>query len=434
MRWLVAALSSNVSFAKRLSGFAGLPFLSMIAPFLLLPLIARIGGVEGWAAVAIGQSIGAFAAIVVSFGWALTGPSLIASLEPGPPRDHAYAVSFAARSVLFLGVAPFACLASAICVPGGHEAEGAFMAFALALGGLSPAWYCVGVGRPGLIARYEVLPRLIGTGIAAACVLLTDQIFVYPAVMAGATVAGLAVFHFKFTANGISRFPLRDGIRALTQQKAAAATGLVSGTYSTTPVSVVGAFSEMSAVAAFASGDKLYRVGLYAVIAVGNTFQGWVAEIQAESRARRMKAAVVGHAVLGLIGMAMLGSLGPTASAVLFGEHVQANVAVCWGYGMAFFAVSLNTAMGKHVLVPLGQTKTVFWSTVLGACVGVPAIASLAALMGGAGGAWGLATGELAVCSFQVVAIARIILTSRRLKTSVDAPAEGSQPTQVTDR
>lgn len=399
-------MRAKMSFFRRLLGFAGLPFLSLIAPFILLPLIARIGGAEGWASVAIGQSVGAFAAICISFGWGLTGPSDVAA-APDSDRARIYAVSFAARVVLFVLIAPAACFLTWVLVPEGYKAEGVAMTATLALGGLSPAWYCVGIGRPSLIAIFEVVPRLCATGLAAFLLVSTHSIFLYPTVMAAGTLVGLLVFNSRQLSPSSGRFPIREGIRTLGRQRHAAAAGLISGAYSSTPVSIVGAFAETQAVAAFASGEKLYRLGLYAVMALGNTFQGWVAESRGNSTVRRMKLAVTSHAALGLIGMASLGFLGPVTSGLLFGSEVQATGVVCWGYGLAFFAVSLTTALGKHVLVPLGQTKIVLQSTVLGASIGVPALAILAAAPGGGGGSWGLAIGELCVCLFQLSIIAR---------------------------
>jgi O-antigen/teichoic acid export membrane protein len=403
-------------FAKRLLGFVGLPFLSLIAPFVLLPLIARIGGADSWAAVAIGQSVGAFAAVCITFGWGLTGPAEVAPLQDAAQRVYIYRLSFAGRSVLFVIVAPIACLVAAVLAPAGHEVEAIAMASALALGGLSPAWYCVGIGRPSLIAAYEVAPRLVATAIAAVIVMTTHAIYLYPVVMTCATIGGLLVFNRQHGELKLGGFPLRLGVKALIERKAGAATGLVSGVYSSTPVAIVSGVSDTLSVATFASGDKLYRIGLYAAIAVSNAFQGWVAEVGKGERRRRMKVAVLSHTGLGLVGMLGLGILGPWFSALLFGSEVAATSAVCWGYGAAFLAVSLNSALGKHVLVPLGRTRVVFWSTVVGASIGVPALAVLATLMGGAGGAWGLALGEWAVCLFQAVVLVRILTkgTGRR--------------------
>jgi hypothetical protein len=53
-----------MALAPRVLAFAGLPFLSLLTPFLLLPILARVAGAEAWLAIAIGQSVGADGTLV----------------------------------------------------------------------------------------------------------------------------------------------------------------------------------------------------------------------------------------------------------------------------------------------------------------------------------------------------------------------------------
>ena len=66
------------SLMLRLAGFTGAPILSALAPFIILPVISRIVGPEGWANFSAGQSIGILGMVGVLFGWGVVGPVRVA--------------------------------------------------------------------------------------------------------------------------------------------------------------------------------------------------------------------------------------------------------------------------------------------------------------------------------------------------------------------
>ncbi len=66
-------LSPMRTLMLRFAGFTGAPILSALAPFIILPLITRVVGAEGWANFATGQSIGILGMVVVLFGWGIAG-------------------------------------------------------------------------------------------------------------------------------------------------------------------------------------------------------------------------------------------------------------------------------------------------------------------------------------------------------------------------
>ena len=157
-------------------------------------------------------------------------------------------------------------------------------------------------------------------------------------------------------------------------------------------------------LAVFVSAEKLFRIGLMAVGALGSSLQGWVAEIEGDHLKRR-KFSLLSHTVLGVTGLAGLSLLGPVVTRLLFGQPLAADLATCFWFGMAFLFISINTSTGSHWLVPTGRIRAVFWSTVAGATVGLPAMLVLSTFMQGAGGALGLAIGEFVVCAVQGAAL-----------------------------
>src|SRR3712207_2103483 len=119
------------SFTRRLAGFAGLPLLSFLAPLLLLPIIARRGGVDGWAAVVIGQAVGGLAAVLVLYGWNLAGPVRVASADL-EERRRLFAVALYCKVLVCLAVLPIVVLLCWSMAPKGHVLVCALMGAAVA--------------------------------------------------------------------------------------------------------------------------------------------------------------------------------------------------------------------------------------------------------------------------------------------------------------
>ncbi|WP_210480599.1 lipopolysaccharide biosynthesis protein [Naasia sp. SYSU D00948] len=408
---------------RRLAGFAGLPLLSALAPFVLLPLVARTGGVDGWTAVSIGQSVGMTAGVVVSYGWTLSGPSRLARAA-FEDRPALYADSVLSRLLLLIVVSPIAAWVSGALTA---REDGLAMAVAVAftLGGLSPAWYSIGLGRPSYIARYEVLPRTIAVAALLVLIPLTGELLLYPLLLALATVGGVIAYSHRI--GRLSRRLLRrNAFAALRSDWVSASTVVAASAYSSTSVALLGVTSPASAVAGYSSGEKIYRLGLLAVQALSNSLQAWVAEQRPQGLTRRMLYALAAHVALGASGLAGLALVGPPVAALLFGPDLAPEPATMVYLGLAYLAVAANTATGRLILVPLGLTRHVLLSTLAGAATGVVAILSLSAMFGESGAAAGLAVGEAAVVLVQAGAILLRVRTRRTGEQEEEASREAA--------
>jgi PST family polysaccharide transporter len=120
-----------------------------------------------------------------------------------------------------------------------------------------------------------------------------------------------------------------------------------------------------------------------------------------------------------VIGFAGITLLGPWASAVFFGQDLAVGRATFVSFGIAFLAISLNTSLGKHVLVPMGRTGFVLLSTTVGAVTGVPSIALFGHLHGAAGAAAAFAISEVAVTVVQGIGC---LVRSREPEPAVATP------------
>ena len=405
---------ASKSLMFRLAGFAGIPFLSLLTPFLLLPILARITTPDGWASIAIGQSVGGVGALIVSYGWNLLGPVQVAR-KPVAERPSIYLESLISRSFLlavFLGPLVFV---SWILAPEGVQNYSVLMTIAVAFSGLSAVWYNIGTGKPRDIAIYDAFPKLLGTLAASMCLIVTEWVAVYPIALFLSTVVGLFIFSRK-TLHGNrmrTKIELSSIVRVLRRGLAPAATDVAAGAYSTSAISLISVTADSQQVGLYAASDRIYRVGLFALTALGNGLIAWVVEAPNRGANRRLAWAGISFATLGLLGFVVLWLLLPSATTILFGADLAAEHLMSVGFGLSYIAVSMNTFMGRFVLIPAGRTRAVLLSTIVGAGVGVPSILIFANLWGAAGTAFALALSQIVVCFVQLPICIRVRLVSR---------------------
>lgn len=379
----------------RLTGFAVLPLLSLITPLLLLPVIASIVGAEGISSVISGQAIGTFAATVLLWGWNVDGPVAIARAADSHERGAIYLRSVRTRLLLMVAVLPLSGLVAALVAVPGFRAEAIAMSWAVGLTGLSPAWFCIGVGQPRLLAVYDTVPRFLATAAAAPVLLLGHQLWHYTALLAVATVLALIDFHRRYSPGG-QWLPVdvRESLRGLKGQAKTAGISLAGNAYASTPAPIATATTAPQASGSLATADTLYRFGLFTVVALGNAFQSWTIERDAANPVRRHLTAIWAHAGLGVGGALVLTVAGPLASSLLFAGKMQASTELCAYYGLAFVFLSASTPFIRNLLIPAGRQSQVLRWTLISALVGVASMVWAGATGNAPGIALGMALSE----------------------------------------
>ncbi|AZC13468.1 hypothetical protein [Microbacterium sp. ABRD28] len=400
---------------RRLLGFSTLPFLGAVLPLVALPIVARIGGVDGWSALNVGQAVGAYAAAVGFVGWNVLGTAMVAVERDADERRHLYARSFYSRAFVVSVLTVPTALVSALLAPDGTRAVAVLFATAGALGGLGISWYGVGISSISTIVLYDLIPRAIATAVAIALVLWTGEILWYGAALLVAACASPLAFHMssfgRLFPQWVGAQTVREDIFAF---RSAWGVEVVGNLYANAPVPVSAATAGARDVATFSSADRLYRYGLMAIVAAGNALQGWVLEVAPSLRARRHLAAFLLMGGVGAVGVVVLGVLGQPLTALLFGSELIAESATLWWLAAAYFAVASSTPIIRNVLMPARQERAVLLITVVSAIAGLGAMILCGTLFGVAGVAAGLAVGEsltLILCAF--VAVRSRALTPR---------------------
>lgn len=368
----------------RLAGFTGAPILSALAPFIILPVISRIVGSEGWANFSAGQSIGILGMVGVLFGWGIVGPVRVARSISLQERAVILRESIRSRLLTALIAVPAAGVATYLISGPAFRLESIAIAVAMAIGGLTPAWFCIGQGNPRGLMIFDALPKLSASVLALPIVALTEQVLWYPALLLVFTVPAF-IIHASLTAHGgILGDAQRRGISAVLRTLVPTATIDATGNaYGSTAIPIATAGLSSADASSFASADRAYRIGTLAIVAVANAFQSFVLEPNAIDVRRRQRGALLVHAVLGLIGGLAIAVLGPWATGVLFGADVAAQSLPSALFGVAFFCISLATPLIRNLLIPADRFRIVFAATLCAACVGL-AIMILGSTLGSA--------------------------------------------------
>jgi PST family polysaccharide transporter len=408
---------------KRLAGFTVIPLVGTVAPLFLLPIAARVGGVDGWYSLSVGQAVGTFGSIVISYGWNVLGPALVATAESQSDRRQLWGESLRERLLLAAVVVPVCAVISGFLAGPGFEIFTMAMAIAFSLGGLTPNWFFVGAGDPKSIAWFDMLPRLAATLLTALVIFLTQSLWSYPILWILATVAGLVAVQRSLGHPRIFRGSnWSETLAGLRKRLGVALVDGLGGVYISAPVPLAGATGTAAEAGIIASADKLYRFGLITVTTLGNTLQAWTLDRTAPNATRRHVGAIVAHAVLGVVGMVALGIFGEFATSLLFGSAVKATASSMWFYGGAFLAVSCSTPLIRNLLVPALKTRFVLAGTAIGALTGVFAMYFLGLAAGPDGVAAGFMLSEVALLIIISPAAIRHLLSLRNKEK-----ASGSQ-------
>ncbi len=399
---------------RRIVGFAVVPFLSLVAPLIFLPVLARVASADVWVAIAVGQSVGGVAALVAGFGYPTLAPPMVA-VASVHTRRRLLATSVHVRLPVWAVAAIIASGAAAVLAPDAHRIEAAAMAAAMSLAALAPTWYWIGVGRALPILWYEVLPRTAATLAATGILLLHGQAIWYPVLLAVAMLAGPAFVYVRCAGSEL-RTVKRDDVRAVLNRHPPAVIAETSaGVYNSLAVAIVTLVAPVAQAATYVSGDKAYRIGQYSVGALGNALQGWVVEAREDGLGRRLRIVIALHASLGLSGLAAFGLLGAWLTDLLFGAAVAIDEKTAFGFGVAILGIALGTAFGRIGLITIGARKSFMTCVLAASAVGAAGLLTGGALWGAAGAAWALGITELLSGLAQGTVLA--VLWRRRLRS-----------------
>ena len=399
---------------RRFLGFGSVPLLAFIAPLFLLPVVSRIAGTDGWAAIGSAQAVGTFVAMIASFGWNVNGGAIVALAGSDERRSTVYADSFWSRLAVLLVVGAIGAAVSAALAPTGYALLSAFVTVATGVAALTVTWYAVGAGTPRVVLYYEALPITLSVACALPVLLLTSNLYFYPFFTLLGWVTGLTMLHRNMYGRLLPPLQLARVRGVFRSNLAIALADGAGGSYTSAPIPIAQGTIGVGAAAGLTSADKIYRVALVAVTVLSNALQHWVLERDySDGRLRRHAVSLSLHLALAVVGGTLLYALGPAVTSIVLGAEVAADHAVFAGYAVTFAIISMTTPIIRNILVPAGANRVVLIAILGAAVVGLPMM-FVGSAQGAAGVVLGLALSELVVLAVVGFAATRILLSEYR--------------------
>ncbi|MEL4357777.1 MULTISPECIES: hypothetical protein [unclassified Luteococcus] len=337
----------------RVVGFGASMALLAIASLLLIPVMMKASGSVAWGAVALGQSLGGVGSVVVGYGWNMAGPAQLAGANPTEARRQ-FIESLVARLVLFLPVCAVVVIASMLSAQPGHGGLAALGAVSSATVGLSANWFFVGAVQPWTLLATETIPRVLGTVLGMALMLLGGSAMVGVAgqlmgMVLAVAVSTVWVLH-RLRQQGATASATRPVRQVLVAQRDGVVASVAGSLMSALPIVIV-AHANPAAQPMFAFVDKLQRQMSVALTPFVTALQGWVP--RGDRVARGRKTLWAGLGLCTLLSLFIFG-LAPLLTRVLGGGVITTS----WPLNAAmavFVGLGTYELMLSHVVLSTFQ-------------------------------------------------------------------------------
>lgn len=394
---------------NKLGGFAASTVLASVISVATIPVLIQRSGADAWSNLAIGQAVGTILAVVVAFGWGVTGPYAVAILPPSEVRSY-YLQSVRIRGVLLVITTAPAVVITLFLVHG-QALAGVLSALAVMAGNLSGSWFYVGLSRPRSLFLLDTLPKVLATVVGALLVLLGAGLAVFAAcqVLVAFITAAIAVgsaLRLPAPIEDDARAGVRAAFRVLKGQTSAVVVAITAALYVSAPIIAVGALAPGS-TATYAVGDRILKFSLNGLNPIAQVFQGWVPNTDPRILARRCRTALQAAILVGVLGALVICPLLLIGSPLLTSGQVHLDVLLAIVFALTFTAIAISRIVGLVCLVALQRVRSLAASTVIGAIVGVVALVVFTPGLGAIGAALAFLTSEVAVTVAQVVSMLR---------------------------
>lgn len=396
----------------RVGGFAASTLFATVVNATAIPVLIAKAGADDWSNLAIGQAVGTVFAVVVAFGWGVTGPASVAVLGPADTRAY-YLQSIRIRAVLLLISVVPSIAVTLVAVHGEHLAA-TLTTLTLTTASLGGTWYYVGRGRPRALFFCDTAPRVVSTIVGLVLVLLGADLAVY-----SATQLIIGSLQILFPILDVLRMPkegatvaqergLRAARHTLAGQVGAVVVAATGAFYVSAPLIAVGVFVPGQS-AVFAVGDRILKFCFNVLSPTAQAVQSWVPDSDRAVLAQRSRVALKASVGFGVVGAVFVAFLLWFGAPLLTGGQVHLDPLLILALAGSFPAIAVSRIAGFVCLVAFDRIRALAVSTVAGAIAGLAALAILTPTLGAVGAAIGFFASEVAVTVSQVVSLRRAL-------------------------
>ncbi|WP_454481861.1 hypothetical protein [Arthrobacter sp. MAHUQ-56] len=347
--------------------------------------MVSVGGVGEWGAAAVGQSVGVVAAVIIGYGWAISGPAIIAKSAHG---DYITVLKESIYTRLVL-LGPTTLVAAAAClflIPNGRNLYTILGLLSTALLGLRFNWFLIGLGRPYVMLLTETLPRVAATLLGLVLMNMTSSM----AVALIAQVIGLvlsALVSAFWAVTYVRRYaalpheavpPIKQSI--LTHRFGMSA-AIVSAFYSSGPLILIG-FTSPASVGTYAVLDRIIKQLFTAASPLIDALRGWVPRHDSSVQRRRAKMALAATAMGSGFAALLIVLVGAEVVKWFSDSQVEPDFWTMTCFGLFFAASLFSMVLGQVVLISFGLVRNLFYTSVLTATSGLLLAAVLSTFWG----------------------------------------------------
>lgn len=357
------------SHVRRILGFSLLPAMSMLAPLVLLPIVAQRYGPSGWSAIALGQSVGAIVGVVVALAWPIVGGHQIARSNLDLRREI-YIDSLGSRLFVLVVATPLAAV-FLILLGQPLRLETILFMIGISLNGLTASWYFAGTGEPRKLVVNEGVVRLAGYALAATAMILGSPLIIYASLTIMAGLAMIVLNWWTIVARRPSReqFRFRAWLHIVRGHSYGTLSRVLQGGFSFGGVPISAAIVP-GGLSSFAAADQLAKAASNAGLALPASFVGWVGQGGSALKRRSLTATMTTLAILA-IAVVVWYAVGPAVVTFLYRGESGLGRAEITLIGLAIFGTVGARVLELLAVVPAGEERSIFLTNTVMSVVGL---------------------------------------------------------------
>lgn len=334
---------------------------SLLAPLITVPYVARVLGPAAWAPVLVAQAAIAWLVMVVDFGFDFSAVRALAR-EPSVERRAAIVQQVQSAKLFLAPLASLALLAIFVALP---SLRGAWMLLAAStalvwLRGFDPLWYFLGVERVPRAVTVQIIGKLGATAATFALVHAPEDAWLVVALQAAGSALSTAILTGWMRQDAPRHVPRwRDARRAiadgLTLFGFRASTGLIA----TGNVLLGGALLATPALAAFGAADRLVRAAIGTLHPLSQVV---LPRVAAQRAAGGSAAALLARSMRVTAGLGVLIGVvtfvaAPLIIAILLGPGYEGAIPFLRALALLPPLVAVNTVLGVQWAIPFGRDR-----------------------------------------------------------------------------
>lgn len=392
---------------SRLLGFAITPAIAAVGPLLLLPVLTRVAGAEGWTALVTGQSVGAVVGTIAMYSWQTFGPPRVAG-APQTEARHQFYLSLVMRGTLSVIAAPVGIIVLASLVP--HEwllASTVLCMSSVMMAALTNGWFYVGRADPRSYVLIETTPRVSAVVLSAISLLVGLGVDAYAWITLAAEVLIVAIAGMRNARRAVAFGGSVREIGSIAREHARLTFSSIASLGYTRASTPIVAAVDFTAASSFAAADRMQNIARTVLRPITQALQPWVYEGRGDTqefRRRAFKASIITGGVGFILGAGLAICL-PPLGFLLFSDEIDIDWSTSVPLGVAVLMVSVSGALATFYLVPAGRTKAVATSLLTTSLLGVPALVAGAFIIAPVGPLVVIAVVETIVALWQLLAV-----------------------------